>query len=306
VLSFGGYNGASFVINQTYLALPQLVLGHVLPPSAVGLYNRAQMVSDIPDRVVLTGVFSVAFPALAAEIREGRGLKQPYLRALGLITVAYWPALVLLALLADPVVSFILGHQWEEVVPLLQVMAVAGLAWFPVMLTSPVLLAVGANRDRVTADLVGRSVSALVLCSAAWFGIMAMAASKLVTLPFQMVLSFRFVRRHVAFSGRELAASLWKSAVVTASSTAGPLCVIALSDWSLDLSVTATAAALLFAATGWMVGVLLTRHPVLLELRGIVEHLAKTPFARRLRIRAGSHAARAGSELAASGVAGRR
>jgi hypothetical protein len=74
----------------------------------------------------------------------------------------------------------------------------------------------------------------------------------------------------------------------------------------LDLSITATAAALLFAATGWMVGVLLTRHPVLLELRGIVEHLAKTPFVRRLRTRAGSHAARAGSELAASGVAGRR
>ena len=31
VLSFGGYNGASFVINQTYVALPQLVLGQMLP-----------------------------------------------------------------------------------------------------------------------------------------------------------------------------------------------------------------------------------------------------------------------------------
>ena len=145
------------------------------------------MVSDIPDRIVLTGVLSVAFPALAAEIREGRGLKQPYLRALGLITVVYWPALILLALLAHPVVFLILGRQWVEAVPLLQLMAIAGLAWFPVTLTSPVLLAMGANRDRVMADLIGRSVSALVLCSAAWFGIMAMAASKLVTLPFQMV-----------------------------------------------------------------------------------------------------------------------
>ena len=233
MLGFGGYNGASFVINQTYLALPQLVLGQILPHSAVGLYNRAQMVSDIPDRVVLTGVFSVAFPALAAEIREGRGLKEPYLRALGLITAVYWPALILLALLAHPVVSFILGRQWVEVVPLLQVMAIAALAWFPVMLTSPVLLAVGANRDRVMADLIGRSVSALMLCSAAWFGIMAMAASKLVTLPFQMVLSLRFVRRHVAFSGRELSAALWKSAVVTTSSAAGPIWVAALSGWSL-------------------------------------------------------------------------
>jgi lipopolysaccharide exporter len=176
-------------------------------------------------------------------------------------------------------------------------MAVAGLAWFPVLLTSPVLLAVGANRGRVLADLIGRSMSALVLCSAAWLGIMEMAASKLVTLPFQMVLSFRFVRWHVAFSGHELAAALWKSAVVTASSAAGPLCGIALSDWSLDLSVTATAAALLFAATGWMVGVLETRHPVMLELGRILEHLAQTPFVRRVRGRADSHASRAGSEI---------
>ena len=202
VLAFGGYNGASFVINRAYEALPQLVLGQILPPAAVGLYNRAQTVSDIPDRIVLTSVFSVAFPALAAEIRNGRSVKEPYLRALGYITVFYWPALVLLALLAYPIVSLLLGAQWQSVTPLLQVMAIAGLAWFPVVLTSPVLLAVGANRDRVLADLLGRSVSAAILCGSAWFGIMAMAVSKLVTLPFQMVVSFCFVRRHIAFAGR--------------------------------------------------------------------------------------------------------
>ena len=70
VLRFGGYNGASFVINRSYEALPQLVLGHLLPHSAVGWYNRAQMVSDIPDKIVLASVFSIAFPALAAEILQ--------------------------------------------------------------------------------------------------------------------------------------------------------------------------------------------------------------------------------------------
>jgi lipopolysaccharide exporter len=182
VLTFGGYNGASFVINRVYESLPSLVLGYLLPHAAVGLYNRASVVSDIPDKVVLTSVFSVAFPALAAEVREGRSLKEPYLRALGLITVLYWPAQLLLALLAYPVAMLLLGPQWlGGVVPLLQLMAIAGLAWFPVTLTSPVLLAVAANRDRVLADLVGRSLSAVVLCSAAYFGVLVMAASKLVT-----------------------------------------------------------------------------------------------------------------------------
>jgi O-antigen/teichoic acid export membrane protein len=294
VLRFGGYNGASFVINQTYAALPQLVLGHMLPHSAVGLYNRAQMVSDIPDRIVLTGAFSVAFPAFAVEVRDGRGLKEPYLRALGLITAVYWPALVMLALLAHPVVSVILGRQWVEVVPLLQVMAIAGLAWFPVMLTSPVLLAVGANRDRVMADLIGRSVSAVVLCSAAWFGIMAMAASKLVTLPFQMVLSLWFVRRHLVFSGPELSAALWRSAVVTAGTALGPLGVLALSGQAFAPSFSATAIAVALAAAGWLAAVLVTRHPVLLELRRVADAFTELPFVRRLREGAAAQGPRAG------------
>jgi O-antigen/teichoic acid export membrane protein len=294
VLSFGGYNGASFVINRAYETLPQLVLGHLLPHSAVGLYNRAQMVSDIPDRIVLASVFSVAFPALAAEVRKGSSLKEPYLRALGYITVLYWPALILLALLAYPAVSLILGPQWGGVVPLLQLMAIAGLAWCPVMMTSPVLLAVGANRDRVLADLVGRSVAAVILCSSAWFGIMAMAASKLLTLPFQMVLSLCFVRRHVAFRWRELAAALWKSAVVTASSAAGPACVVAASAQGFDLSIAAAAVAVLLAAVGWLAGVLVTQHPVLLELRKAAEAIAETAFLRRLRARIVAPAPRAG------------
>jgi O-antigen/teichoic acid export membrane protein len=281
VLTFGAYNGASFVINRTYEALPQLVLGHMLPHSAVGVYNRAQMVSDIPDRIVLTSVFSIAFPALAAEIRNGHSLKEPYLRALGYITVVYWPPLILLALLAYPIVALLLGPQWSSVAPLLQVMAIAGLAWFPVVLTSPVLLAVGANRDRVLADLLGRSVSAVVLCAAASFGIMAMAASKLVTLPFQMIVSFCYVRRHIDFQWGELGVAVGKSAVVTIGSAAGPACVVALSGAGFDLSQGTTALAALLAVTGWLATALATQHPILLELRTAAAAFATTSFARR-------------------------
>ncbi len=272
ILAFGGYNGASYVINRIYEAMPQLILGHMLPHSAVGLYNRANVTAGIPDKIVLTSVLSVAFPALAAEVRAGGGLKQPYLRALSLITVLYWPALVLLALLGQPVVLVLLGQQWLAVIPLLQVIAIGALAWFPVVLTSPVLLALGQVRDRMLADLIGRSGAAVVLCSSAVFGIahfgvMAMAASQLVSLPFQMVVALWSVRRHVAFRWREVPLALWKSAVVTATSAAGPIGVVALPHFSFDLSLQGTLLALLLAGAGWLVGVLLTRHPAALELR---------------------------------------
>jgi O-antigen/teichoic acid export membrane protein len=280
VVAFGGYNGASHVISQSYETLPQLVLGGLLPAAAVGLYNRALMVSQIPQRVFLSSVFSVAFPALAAEIREGRSLSAPYLRALGYITVLYWPALTLLAVLAYPAVAVLLGPQWQSVVPLLQILAIAYLPWFPVILTAPVLLAVGANRDRVLVHLVARPVSAVVLCSAAYFGVMAMAASQLVIVPFLMLVAFYFVRRHVPFRWSELFAAIWKSAIVTGSTVAGPIGVVALSDSGFDLPFTATAAAVLLAIMGWLAGIVVMRHPVQLEARRAIDALLETPLVR--------------------------
>ena len=263
VASFGGYNGASQVINRLYESMPQLVLGHVLPHSSVGIYNRASVVSDIPDRIFLAGASLIAFPALAAELRRGQSVKEPYLLALGHITVFYWPAVILIAVLAYPIVGLVLGPQWDAVAPLLQVMAIGSLAWFPVILTSPVLLAVGAVRDRMLADLTGRSIAAVILCFAALFGVMAMAVSKLLTLPFQMLVAFYFVRRHVPFTWSELGRALRRSALVTVASAAGPVAVMASTYPGKDLSVAAIALTLLLAGGGWFAGIVLARHPVL-------------------------------------------
>jgi O-antigen/teichoic acid export membrane protein len=295
VLTFGGYNGASAVINRIYGGLPQLFLGQVLSHNDVGMYNRANVASEIPDKIVLTSAFTVAFPALAARVREDRGVKEPYLRALGLIAVIYWPAQILLAILAYPAVWVVLGPQWlEDGVPLLQLLAIAGLAWFPVYMASPVLLAVGANRDRVIVDLVGRSVGAVGLCGAAFFGIIAMAASKLVTMPFHMALAFWFIRRHVPFQWSELGAALARSALVTVATALGPLAVVALSDQGFALSFSETAVAVALAGPGWLAAVLVTRHPVLLELKRALDEFAEFPFLGRPRARMVAQGPRAG------------
>ena len=266
VLTFGGYNGASFAINRIYETLPQLVLGHVMPHAAVAVYNRASIVSDVPDKLILNSALPVAFPAFTAHLRQDSSLKSAFLRVLALGSVVYWPAHIGLIVLAAPIVRLLLGQQWLEVVPLLQVMAIAGLAWLPVVLAAPILLAVGANRDRTAADLACRGVSAVILCSAAPFGIMAMAVSKLVTLPFQMVVALFFIRRHVPFLWHDLWLAIRKSVVVSITSALGPTLVLARFGEGTGLSLPETAVAVLLGLAGWLAGVFLTRHPVVEEL----------------------------------------
>jgi len=285
VFEFGRYKGAAVAVDRVYESLPQLVLGRLLPMSSVGLYNRANAICAIPDRILLSSVFSVAYPALAAALREGQDMKAAYLKALALITAVYWPALLLLAILADPVVHIVLGPNWTAIIPLVQILSVASVFWFPAILTYPVLAAIGANRDAFLSNLIGRSAAAASLCSASLFGLTAMALSQFVNLPFQMFVALSLVRRHIRFGWRELAAALAPSLVVTVTSMVGPLAVVAARGLRLDYSIGMGAVTAALAGAGWLAGLALSRHPMLAEVGRFSSAAAGLTGMRRARNR---------------------
>ena len=115
-------------------------------PDAIGLFSRALAVSQLGDKVVLLGLGPVALPAFAAEVQSGRSVAAPYLRALTYISGMQWPALLLTALLAQPLVLLLLGPQWLTSVPLVRILAVAAMALFAAPLTYPILVTCGAIR----------------------------------------------------------------------------------------------------------------------------------------------------------------
>ena len=119
------------------------MLGRILSLDAAAYFSRGVMLCQLPDKLYLQGVVSVILPAFSAHIREGRTLREPYLRAIALITGIQWPALVVLALLAHPAVQILFGSQWYGVVPLVQVMAIAAMFSFSFELNYPVLVSTG-------------------------------------------------------------------------------------------------------------------------------------------------------------------
>jgi O-antigen/teichoic acid export membrane protein len=149
-------------------------------------------------------------------------------------------------------------------------MAMASLFWFPMVLTQPVLVAMGAQHDNFMSKLISISVCAVVLCGASFFGLKAMAASQFFTTPFQMIVALFFVRRHIPFGWGEMARAVWKSAAVSAFCLLGPLAIVALNGFQFRLSVSDAIHACLWSALGWAVGLWLTRHPFLGELSSLV------------------------------------
>lgn len=267
MLGFGAYNGINVFLFRLYETIPTMALGRTLSFDAAGLYNRALLVCQLPDKVVLAGAAPVILPVLAAEARAGGNLAASYVRTVSFITALQWPALVVLAIAAHPVVRILLGDQWLSVVPLVQVLALASLFSFTAELNYPVLVSLGAMKDMLLRALIAWPASALVIAGASTFGLMATALSFFIIVPFQAYVSLYFVRRHLPVLWRELGDACWRSAAIALCSAAGPLGVVAWLGLRFDMPVPAAVLAGALAATGWLAGVWLTQHPLLHEIR---------------------------------------
>jgi O-antigen/teichoic acid export membrane protein len=274
VLAFGAWGSATAVLYRSSESLFWLILGKILDARAVGLCQRAVLLAQFPERVILAGVGAVALPAFSDRARQGRALKEAYLGALEHITAVQWPALILLVIMADPIVSLLFGSQWLEAIPLVQIFAVTQMLNFPTALNYPIQVAVGAIRHTAPLALAQTVISLVVLTFAARYGMRAVALSTFLTVPFNVGLSVLVVREHIPFPWREFAGAIMKSVVVAGMSAAGPLIVIA-SRGTLGHSVPPIAVAIALAGLGWLAGLRLTRHPLFHEVRSVVELIVR-------------------------------
>ncbi len=277
VIGFGLYSSGVSVINVFYNLAPQLLLARILDFAAVGLYSRATNVTQLFDKLVMQVLGPVIMPAIFAQTKSGGDLKRIYLDAIGLLTAVQWPFLTFIAIMAHPIILIWLGPTWMEIVPLIRILCIAYLALFATCLTYPMLVAVGSVRDALVSSLISLPPSLVVIFAASFFGVQAVAASALVTLPFQAAVAIYFVGRHIAITPDDLFRALAKSGVITFTSSAGVLVSAALVDLLVVGPVTGLLLAGMSAAGGWWFGLIMTAHPLLPRLQSAAGSLAFAP-----------------------------
>jgi O-antigen/teichoic acid export membrane protein len=286
-VGFARFNTAAAVLGAVWEFFPYLVFGRLLGADAVGLYSRAAMICNLPERLLLAGVSPVALPALADRAREGDDLKGYYLGAVTFITALQWPALTFLGLLAYPLVMILLGPQWTSVVPLVQIMATAMLVGLPATFTNATLIAAGGVRDTLRLSLIVLTVCSTLVTVAAFQSLTAVALSMLVALPFQAFFSTYFIRRHLKFRWSELGQAVQSSAVVAALCALGPLTVLTgAGGIHAHLSLPWAMVAAILHAAGWLAGLWVTCHPLMAELQraGVIVGRAGAAAMHRCRL----------------------
>jgi O-antigen/teichoic acid export membrane protein len=273
VVGFGAYSSATAILGRVAEAIPLLIFGKLLTASELAIGQRAVLLCLFPERLLLAAVGTVALPELSRQSREGRDLKAAYLKALSVISAVYWPFMIMLAVFAQPVVQLVLGRQWLDVVPLVQILGPALMLAVPITLQFSILVAADAVRTLPRLLALQTITTATALLLTVEDGLHAAALSMLVAMPLNAAMSIGAVRRAIAVRWAEIAAVILRSGAVTVAACIAPLMLaLAFRD---DVPLVVLAASGLLAAAGWCLGLFLTAHLLWREIVQVTAALAR-------------------------------
>ncbi|KRD17848.1 hypothetical protein ASE48_25555 [Mycobacterium sp. Root265] len=144
-------------------------------PTALGYYNRAFQLMAVPVIQLANGMIRVAVPVLAKLQSDANRMNDYLARAQTALLAFMLFILVALASLTEPIVMIVLGANWVESVPILRILAVAGIFQ---TLTYPLdwaFMALGLTRVQLIQALVSRPLLIISVIVGAQFNVDAVA-----------------------------------------------------------------------------------------------------------------------------------
>lgn len=160
ILHFGFGNLLTALFKAVDNALPDILLGRWMTPAAVGLFSRANSTVNMVGTALLPTVNYFALPYMARVHHANGPVAAEYLRATSLINSIMLPALAVIAVLAQDIVSFLYGSAWMDAVPAIPWLCMAYAISSLFTVSTPALTGVGKPYASIgpTALLVGAKV----------------------------------------------------------------------------------------------------------------------------------------------------
>ncbi len=196
---------------------PDFVVGRIAGPTALGVYNLGQEISNLPTTELVLPISRALFPGYAKMAHDQGELRRGFLAVIGLLALLAVPAAAGIAVLADPLVNLLLGRKWLEVVPVIGVLAPYGLLM--ALYTSAYHLLIASGRARPVSWLAITQLSVLLpglVVGVRWGGAAGAAYGALVTAGVMVPLTYAWTLRVIGARVRDYASLFWRPLLATA------------------------------------------------------------------------------------------
>jgi PST family polysaccharide transporter len=261
-----------FVNNLGFFAgqrAPEVVIGKLAGVRALGIFALAYELANLPTTELIATINGATFPGYARHGRDVSSLREEFLQVMGFVFLIVFPAGVGMILIADLGVRVLLGDQWMDAVPVVKVLACAGMLSAAGSNSGYIYMAVGKPRyvTVVTAAQLSILLPGVVLGShfygALGAGWAYLAAISIATVP----INYLLISRELKLRSAEVLQRLWRPVLGTAAmavcvaSLRGHLPALRAGGDILELLVLCAAGAAVYAAVVMVLWAFADRPP---------------------------------------------
>lgn len=125
LLRFGTATTATQFINYISANIDSMTIGRVWGAADLGVYSRVFQIFSLPLQQIAAPITRVALPILSGIKSESQYLAFAQ-RAQKVLAYVLLPALAMMAVASEPLLTALLGHQWTKGAPILSVLALGG------------------------------------------------------------------------------------------------------------------------------------------------------------------------------------
>lgn len=176
-----------------------MLIGHFLDVGALGIYVLAFALTDQIVLGICWAASQALFPAYGAVQTDLAALRTSYADSLTGIAALTLPAAAGLAIVADPLVHVLYGARWQEVVPIVQVLAIYAMVHSASFNLGDLFKAIGKPWVLTWTNALGLALAPVVAFVSTRWGLVGFAVGQVVLIAVHSLLRLLIAERLVGF-----------------------------------------------------------------------------------------------------------
>lgn len=220
VFGFGSKLAASGLLNQGFTNVYKVVIGKFFAAATLGFYTQAQNFQRVASNGLTGMLQKVTYPLLARANDDPARLKRGYRTIIQVSSYVIFPAMLGLALTAEPLLVTLLGPRWLPAVPFLQILCVSGALYHLHAINLNILKVVGRTDLFLRLEVIKKVNITIAIVIGLQFGIWGLLVGQVIASYVALFINMYYTRTFIDYSMpeqlRDIGSVLWLSAPMVA------------------------------------------------------------------------------------------
>lgn len=212
---FGSKILASNFLDTFFHQLYNIIIGKVYTPKDLAFYAKGDNMPKIGMTCIQGAISSVIFPAFSKIQNDIDKLKEAMHKTMRVASIIVFPMMFGLAMMSKPIILLLLGDEWAQVIPFMQISCVIYAFWPIHAISLQAIQAMGHSNIFLRLEIYKKTLLLLVLFGTFQHSVLMIALGRLIITPLTVVINIRPNIKLIGYSFKDLFCDLYKSIIVS-------------------------------------------------------------------------------------------